>query len=247
MAAPFLITGMGLSGTRFLADLLNQSPTWTVNHESPGGVDDSKYLTGDFAAHAAEVSSRFFGRPDGDVLYGEVNSQLRNVAYQLNSTFGIRVFVLVRNPVAILQSLHAARGRDRSELIKTMDELEPGIDAVVALADKFPTVLRIEDAAEPGKLEGVASTLGIDDIPWDLIDRRPTNMHTLTHDLEPFFESWSADEIVAYNDRFAAAARLLGYAVWSTDKENAWVLGQTEVRPEEPKPKKKGWLRSLFD
>lgn len=51
----FIITGLGKSGTTFLAHLLNTSPTWTVSHE-PGGIHEAKNVADRLRPNYGEVS-----------------------------------------------------------------------------------------------------------------------------------------------------------------------------------------------
>lgn len=84
MSNSFLITGHGRSGTTFLANLLNQSPTWTVLHEPNNKCKD-----------VVKIRQRFEQNN-----YGEVNSYLRFFVSQLD----VRKGVIIRNPYDILLS-----------------------------------------------------------------------------------------------------------------------------------------------
>lgn len=80
----FLIIGHGRSGTTFLANLLNKSPTWTVLHEPNRKCKDLKTIQDRFQQN----------------YYGEVNSYLRYFVSDLNVNKG----VIIRNPYDILLS-----------------------------------------------------------------------------------------------------------------------------------------------
>ncbi len=85
----FAIASHGRSGTKFLASLLDRSPSWTVQHE-PGG--DSGFLP------LTEVQARF---DSGGPRYGEVNSTLR---VHLGDLRVDRRFVILRDPLAVFLS-----------------------------------------------------------------------------------------------------------------------------------------------
>ena len=83
----FCITAMGRSGTTFLSAMLNQSPTWTVEHE-PGGTSLS-----------VRESRKRFQRQK----YGEVNTFIRFQVMALDVDYRA---VIIRRPLEIAQSMH---------------------------------------------------------------------------------------------------------------------------------------------
>lgn len=113
---PFLVTGAGRSGTKFLAETLDRSKTWNVSHEHP---NDHKYLESPTDLNADKLITRF-----GSEGYGEVNSQLRRIAPALSDR-GLRVYFVVRHPIDIIKSVHTARGRSRDQFLETLTQVIP--------------------------------------------------------------------------------------------------------------------------
>jgi len=89
----FILTGCGRSGTKFLAQLLNSSPTWEVLHEV-----EPPYLV----VNHCGVQERF--QRDN---YGEVNSLLREVVCELDVQYKA---VLLRHPKTMLLSAYNQQG-----------------------------------------------------------------------------------------------------------------------------------------
>lgn len=83
----FYITGYGRSGTKFLANILNVSPSMTVKHEGRGNKDKSENL---------KNIQQDFQQPN----YAEVNSYLRFYIEQLDIPYGL----ILRNPIDIFIS-----------------------------------------------------------------------------------------------------------------------------------------------
>jgi hypothetical protein len=94
----FAISGFGRSGTRFLAELMDRSPTWTVRHEP-----SSEY-------HRARLIERF-RREQAGGPYGECNSYL---LYAIDSLPVDRVGVIIRDPLEICVSA-ANRGHELTD------------------------------------------------------------------------------------------------------------------------------------
>jgi hypothetical protein len=85
----FVVTGMGRSGTKFLASALDTSPTWSVYHERTRAEPRD----------IRTFSVRRFRRNN----YGEVNSRLRYIAAEIPvSTHG----VIIRNPQSLWLSMY---------------------------------------------------------------------------------------------------------------------------------------------
>jgi len=92
----FLITGLGRSGTGFLAKVLNRSKKFTVVQEFSNGEDDN--IPGTASWVLPQVQKRF----DSKDWYGEVNSRLRHVFLKLE-----RIDykgIIVRHPLNIIES-----------------------------------------------------------------------------------------------------------------------------------------------
>ena len=116
----FLITAMGRSGTRFLAENMNKSDMWTVKHEAGDWRDMRRPWQ--------EIQRRFNRN-----YYGEVNSYLRFIVDKLNVE---KKGIILRNPVDLWMSIttwhnHPGRGRtirqkwndDFNQLIKVIPHL----------------------------------------------------------------------------------------------------------------------------
>lgn len=95
----FLITAMGRSGTRFLAELMNRSRKWTVLHEPVGSRDS--------CATCSNVQMRF-----NYDHYGEVNSHLRHAALDLNVA---KKGVIIRDPAEVWVSILNRKSKDKWE------------------------------------------------------------------------------------------------------------------------------------
>lgn len=158
----FLLTGTGRSGTTFLAETLDRSQAWEINHESP---NDHRYLEVPDDRSANELKDRF-----REIYYGEVNSQLRRIAPALNRR-GVRVYFTVRHPRDIIKSVHTARGRSRDQFLDTLYELLPAFTDVFLLKllgfkhfkfEKFTT--------DKVYFLGMINELGVKDVNLSSID-----------------------------------------------------------------------------
>lgn len=201
---PFLITGMGCSGTKFLADTLNLSPTWTVCHEQP---NDHQFLEPNKLSWAEfDVRLRKFVNH-----YGEVNSQLRRTVLSLKTRQTVRIFALVRHPAEILQSVHDGRGRDRSEFNQSVIEISSGLKDAVMVMSLAETVIRFEEMVTGiGYLKDLAKILGITDIPWEQVDlKRKVNGHS--HGSLGPIQDWSEREREYFRAKLGTICNVLGY------------------------------------
>ena len=95
----FAISGMGRSGTKFLAKVLNASKIWEVKHE----VDN------DLVTSPQVVLNRFSTKSH----YGEVSSYLRHIIHIINLI--PKRAVIVRNPHHIWLSI-CNREKDENKL-----------------------------------------------------------------------------------------------------------------------------------
>lgn len=96
----FVITAMGRSGTKLLADLMDRSPSWTVRHEPR--LSKSYLGFGEPTGLRPHKLERLQKRFDRD-RYGEVNSYLRHVIGLLDVA---KKGVIVRNPRRIALSMY---------------------------------------------------------------------------------------------------------------------------------------------
>tara|TARA_R100000951_G_C2642578_1_gene181469 strand:- start:889 stop:1491 length:603 start_codon:yes stop_codon:yes gene_type:complete len=92
----FLITGFGRSGTNFLSNIMNSSPTWEVLHEPRGANDEISYKTN--KPYPSQISTDFNTKEK----YGEVNSYLRFWFHQVPVS---KKGIILRNPKHIIKSV----------------------------------------------------------------------------------------------------------------------------------------------
>ncbi len=158
----FLITGMGRSGTKFLATIMNKSPVWTVEHEPPG----SEPWVALEEAHPFEVPplEDLQARFNRD-KYGEVNSYLRYVIHDLDvASKG----VLLRNPRDIALSAYNrkydefASGKDPPEA--QIQRVNAALKAVDRCVEAGMFVIRFERmVGDRDYLQQVLEEFGVDD------------------------------------------------------------------------------------
>lgn len=155
---PFLITGMGRSGTKWLARELNKINGIEVRHEDP---EDTllKFKTPRGTQNLDVLYKRF---RDG---YGEVNSLLREVATNL-AYEGVDIYLLVRDPRDIVRSVNDARGRDLLGVEQTIDECLEGIRTVEILGRGPVPVFRFEDMINKG-IRDIQVRLGLGIRTWE--------------------------------------------------------------------------------
>lgn len=144
----FAITGMGRSGTKFLAFMLNKSKVWKVNHE----ID--KTLEFDIS----KINLRFQKEN-----YGEVSSFLR---YILDEIEVEKKCVIIRDPREVFVSAFNRKGYYISEQLwkdfsKTYKKLEGYIDQGIK-AFRFEKM-----TSDPEYLTSIAKYVGIDDITFN--------------------------------------------------------------------------------
>lgn len=143
----FLITGMGRSGTCFLANLMNQSPTWTVKHE-PRGSRDTR-------SDAFDVQGRF-----NQDRYGEVNSYLRYVAKDMHVA---KLGILIRDPIEVWRSICIRKAVH--EWDNHLDDYERAIDAMEHLRDSGAIVIDFHRMVkDPDYTSHMIEAFGIPDV-----------------------------------------------------------------------------------
>lgn len=158
----FLITGHGRSGTMFLARLMDQSPTWTVQHEPHPRV---------LVTRPGQVQKRF-DTARGN--YGEVNSLLRKVAMDLVVD---ELGVVLRNPRDITLSFYNKSIRDRRPYAHRLRAFVDGFKQVAALPDAGVPVIWFEDMIHSAAYRSaVLSYFGVRDVPGEkIVDAGPVN------------------------------------------------------------------------
>jgi hypothetical protein len=156
MFPSFAISGFGRSGTKWLAELMNRSPSWTVRHE-PSAEYHRDVLAGRFAEAKAQGP------------YGEVNSYLLFALVELPVD---RRGVIVRDPFDICVSA-ANRGHAMTQAfidhlassLATIDlAIERGADAI-----SFPRM-----TTDLAYLTDVMRTFGVNNVRPTTIDLTTT-------------------------------------------------------------------------
>lgn len=124
------VTGMGRSGTTFLAELLSTCPDCSAHHECIGDREFwlmSWYLTSsDYTVpYLQQTREQIEASSNGTPVFVDVNSYLRNAVHGLKQVFdGSTVFHLVRDPRKVIPSIYARRSdRDVQQLPRDPEEL----------------------------------------------------------------------------------------------------------------------------
>ena len=146
----FLITGMGRSGTRFLAETMNLSERWTVGHE-PGGPMDAR-------RQAGEVQKRFDRN-----YYGEVNSYLRFYADQIEVE---KRGVILRNPIDLWLSITTWHAHKKQRWSQDLAGMKRAIPHLLKLAEsgRYRVILFDRMISNVEHLRDVFADFGIDDV-----------------------------------------------------------------------------------
>jgi len=152
----FLITGFGRTGTKFLAETLNQSKQWTVYHE-PRGNDMFNFSA------LRDINYTY----NNSMYYGEVNSYLR---YMWNMLPIPNVIFLQRDPKDIILS---TANRKASHLMnKYAKEIYDWYENVEMfdVSLKYPVFDFEFYTTDKEYLHKLIKTAGIHDIDVDKID-----------------------------------------------------------------------------
>lgn len=197
----FLITGMGRSGTKFLATMLNRSPSWTVEHETQADRGRWRHTPRyDRAAHLA--ATMHYWQRHGHASYGQVNSSVR---FLLPDHPADVKAVIIRHPRDIvLSTVNRDPGRwlnrrGANVLTCHVNDALIAIDRYVKqghYAFWFERFTR-----EPAHVESIARLMGIDDLPAADVD---VDMKVNARPVH--FETWA--------DLPAEARRACGIVDW---------------------------------
>jgi hypothetical protein len=108
------ITGMGRSGTTFLADLLNKIDGVSAGHERIGNREYwllSWYLGSNYSVPFLNKEKQVIDQQQaGAKMYVDVNSYLQNSTSELKTVFGTEnVLHLVRDPKEVVRSIYTRR------------------------------------------------------------------------------------------------------------------------------------------
>ena len=135
--APFLVTGLGASGTRWLANHLNKSNSWTVHHEP----NPSYYA-------------------DPDPRTGSVDSTVRHCAITEDYLENGRLAVITRDPSAIAR--HCVY---KGTWNRVMDELEDDLLRLKFLLTCGAITIKFSEMVhDRNYLCGLEARLGVYDV-----------------------------------------------------------------------------------
>ena len=136
------VTGMGRSGTKFLAELLSMTPQCSARHEFIGGREFwllSWYMrTSDYAVpYLQRVRKQIESQANGERVFVDVNSYLQNAVPALKEVFdGPPVFHLVRDPRKVIPSIYKRRhDRDVHRIPMRPEDIQWWMEA-----DKFERI-----------------------------------------------------------------------------------------------------------
>lgn len=157
------VTGLGRSGTTFLANLLSGVPRITSDHERIGDREYwllSWYLGGNYSVpylqrEKSVIDSKFSEK----TLYVDVNSYLQNSVPQVREVFGSSsVLHLVRDPKEVIRSIYTRRNDNDIHLLPKDESqirnwLEKDRFYQVCLNWKLAIEQMVEHNVEPVKFE----------------------------------------------------------------------------------------------
>jgi len=172
----FLVTGMGRSGTAFLAVAMDKSEQWFVSHEGKhfGGGN------GDLKRPVAEIQKRF-----NKDYYGEVNGWAIKVAAELNLW---RLGVLFRDPVEVFLS-RVRNHHTQQRWLRVLDGMGGGLSESIRLAKREDcrVISFHKMVSDPAYLTEVFRHFGIVDVEaTDEMVRRKVNAAASKPVLEHF-------------------------------------------------------------
>jgi len=156
----FAITGMGRSGTKFLAGLLNRAVGWTVEHEPHPGFQSLQ-----------EVVKRF-----DKSNYGEVNSYLR---YQILSIPVSFRAVILRDPRDIFHSMY---NRGKPDL-ERLNEVLVSLDSTLS-SGKVSIISFSKMTSDRDYLKSLIDDIGLKiELPLDLSRVNASNRKVMSTSL----------------------------------------------------------------
>ena len=146
----FLITGMGRSGTRFLAETMNLSKKWTVMHEPDGPMDMRQPIE--------KIKGRFNRN-----YYGEINSHLRFCADQIEVE---KRGIILRNPIDLWFSIttwHAHKKQRWPQDLASMKRVVPHL-LKLAESGRYRVIFFDRMISDVEHLRDIFADFGIDDV-----------------------------------------------------------------------------------
>ena len=149
---PFLITGSGRSGTKFLAKLMNKSKAWTVRHEAR-----------DYRPWDVDTSPISFYRDVFVSGYGEVNSSMWNMLGKLT---WVREGVLLRDPMEIALSFVNRRPEKKWVLeMRNIVRVYTSLDDYLSHNPEVRTISFHRMTTDVGYVKDLLGHFGISDVP----------------------------------------------------------------------------------
>lgn len=198
MKTSFAISGMGRSGTRFLATMMNRSPTWTVEHEPW-----PRYHLQD----QIDTIQQRFNRDH----YGEVNSFLRYILVDLRLK---KKGIIRRNPADIFLSVCNWEPDFLPDFSNRMIELRKAFAAVDrALKDpKIHPIVFEHLVSDPDYTNEVIKKFGIDNVHIDGDDlRKKINRSKATR--YRCFKDLNVGHVLAFRRDLAWFSEKYGYPI----------------------------------
>ena len=146
----FIITAMGRSGTRFLAENMNKSSIWTVKHEAGNWQDMRQPVQ--------EIQKRF-----SEDFYGEVNGYLRFMIDKLNVE---KKGIILRNPADLWFSITTWHSKNKQKWMNDFNQLVRVIPHLLRLAEsgRYYVIEFERMISDRDYLKEVFKHFGIDDI-----------------------------------------------------------------------------------
>jgi len=147
----FLITGLGRSGSKFLANVMSKSRQWNISHEPPSSSDDMYY----------GVLQRRLSRHK----YGEISTYARLCVNKVNCA---RIGVLLRDPRDCLLS---AANRGHPPTREYLDFISRGLHELNTSLEKGAVQIRFSEMTTSYQYLGdVLKMFGITDVDSRCID-----------------------------------------------------------------------------
>ncbi len=198
MKNSFAISGMGRSGTLFLATMMNRSEIWTVEHE-PWPL---------YNMH--EVMDEVHARFDRD-NYGEVNSFLRYVLRDLGVK---KKGVIRRNPADVFISICNWEDDFLEKLPEKIDFIKRSfevVDHAIATEGIYPIVFE-KLTTEPDYTNEVIAEFGIKDVVLNEEDLAG-KIHRAETNAYQGFEDLTGEQVSLFRENLAWFSEKYEYEV----------------------------------
>jgi hypothetical protein len=198
MKNSFAISGMGRSGTLFLATMMNRSESWTVEHE-PWPL---------YNMH--EVMDQVHARFDRE-NYGEVNSFLRYILLDLGVN---KKGVIRRNPADIFISICNWEDGFIEELPEKIDFIKRSFEAVDRAfeADGIYPIAFEKLTTDPDYTNQVIADFGIKDVVLTKEDLA-MKIHRADTNSYQGFKDLTNEQVALFRENLAWFSEKYGYEV----------------------------------